>query len=147
MTSYAYADARGDAPNHPTPTTEREQDQRHRQLVPHPGALHPIINAVVGDARLRPEFGAASQLQIAMQLPPRIVPKAAAVAEEIVARWLALCPVADVVLAHHADRPRHADQGSEFDKHVFKPERAFEAVVNETPGHADRVAAAKRDGA
>jgi len=47
--------ARAHAPEDEAPAAEREQQQRRRQLLRHPGALEESIEAVVGDSRLERE--------------------------------------------------------------------------------------------
>jgi hypothetical protein len=80
----------------------------------------------------------------AMQLPPGVAPERGAVAGIVMARRLALRPVAEIVKADHADRPSHSDQRAEIDAQTFEPKRAVEARMNESPVHADRMPETQR---
>jgi hypothetical protein len=62
-----------------------------------------------------------------------------------VALRLALRPITQIVLPHHAEWASHADKHAEMDQHVFEPERAGEAAVDHQPVHADGMAGTRRD--
>src|SRR5215468_10223286 len=83
------------------------------------------------------------QNQPAVQLPPRIMPDPCAMAGIVVARHLALRPVAEIMNANHAERPRHSDQCAEIDAEMFEPQWALEARMNQASMHPDRMAEAE----
>jgi hypothetical protein len=114
-------------------------------LLEHPGPLHEGVEPVVGKPRLKPECRRMGQNEPAMELPPCIAPEPRPVAGIVMARSLPLRPVAEVMDANHADRPRHSDQCAEINAKVFEPERALETRMNQAPMHPDGMSETERD--
>src|SRR5690606_16775486 len=110
-------------------------------------ALHPEINGIVRDARLRREARRALELELAMKLPEAIKQDAASMLQVIVTFWLPLRPVAQIMLVHEAERSGHTYENAGIYHQVFQPERAIEAVVNEAAMHAHGMARTKRNSA
>ena len=54
VASDANADPDTDAPDHPLPSAEHEEENRPGQLLPHPGPLDEGVEAVVGETRFQP---------------------------------------------------------------------------------------------
>lgn len=46
-----------------------------------------------------------------------------------------LGPIPKIVLMHHSQWPRHANQDTKMNKHVFKPDRTLVAVMYKPPMH------------
>ena len=146
MSGNADGDAHCDTPHQPRPAAQHEKQKRPRKLLHHPMAFEPRVEAIVRDAVFQNEGGWAIEHEVAVELVPGVAPEAATVAEVAVARGLALCPVAQIVNAHHPDRSRHADEHAQIDEEMFEPERTGEAAVDQPPVQAERVARAECDG-
>jgi hypothetical protein len=119
---------------------------RGRELLQHPGALKEPVEAVALDARLDADGGLAFKLQLAMQLPPRVAPEAAAMAQVVMAFGQALRVVAQLVLAKQTKRPSQPDLHTAVNECVFEPLGCLEAVMDKPAVAAQRVAEEQHEG-
>ena len=92
------------------------------------------------------ELRLRAQAQLADELPPRIDPERATVAQVVVADRKTLRVVAQLVLAQQSERAGEPDLHAEIDEHVFEPARALEAVVDQLAVAAERVSEQQHDG-
>src|SRR5215468_11900172 len=93
------ADADANAPHDPVPAADCKEQHSPGKLLQHPGPFHERIEPVIRKAWLRPECRRVRQNEPAMQLPPGVAPESRPVAGIVMARGLALRPIAEIMEA------------------------------------------------
>lgn len=147
MAGHACRHAATDAPRDPTPTAEREKQQRPRHLLKRRGAFQESVEAAVHQLCWKTESRWIVEFNLTMQLPIPVPPEGRAMAEEWVAMALPLGPIPKIMGPHHCEGAAEPHQGSQIDAHLLHPSGTRKAAVNEQAVHAQGVAEAQRDGA
>ncbi|MNR10603.1 hypothetical protein D3C85_1268610 [compost metagenome] len=140
MPEHTGGDACAHAPEDERPAAPEVEKNGGRQLLQHPGFFQPPQDAVVRDEWLDLQMRRPVQVQFAMQLPPRIGPETAPVAQVVVAHGQTLRVVAQLMLAKNAQWSGQADLHAAIDECKAQPPGALEAVVNQLAMAAQRVA-------
>lgn len=105
-----------------------------------PVPVNQAIEPVSGDVGLDRQAGRRGQFEVAMHLPKGVDRPRPAMGEIVVAPWLALRPVAEIVGSDHGEGAAQADQRAEIDEGVLQPQGTGKALVDQAPMHADRMA-------
>src|SRR6185369_1758026 len=64
----AHGDTHANAPHDPRPSAHRVEQERQRQLLPHPGAFDERIETVIREPRFEPEYRRMLEFEPAVQL-------------------------------------------------------------------------------
>src|SRR5512139_4106487 len=105
----------------------------------HPRALEEYVEPIGRDARLDADSRRSREHELAVELPPGVEPRAAAMPKIVVAARQPLREVAQIVLRHEPDRPRETHVHTAIDEEVFEPLGTFERVVHELAVITERV--------
>jgi hypothetical protein len=146
MADHGCGEAGRNPPHAPGHTADGQEQCCPRELLSHPAQFDRAVEATLGNAVLQDQLGRMRQLELAMQLPPPVAQDRGAVRQIGMAARLALCPIAQIVLADHAGGTSHPDERAQVHKQPLEPQRAAIGTVDEPPMHAERMAKAHRCG-
>ena len=85
VSEYTGRYARADAPEHEAPAATPIKDERPGQMLEHPGSFQKAVETVIQNSCLDPNLGWCVEHEFAIELPPGIAPRAAAMSEVFVA--------------------------------------------------------------